>query len=175
MSKIDQDKISDFKNNEVPSENYSSFCMKTKPNNRYFTKLIKNEVEGFMNVYGDQIKKEEPAKFFSIMNKKLPKKYQVEPFPTAPVNAHIPPQSKLTPEELKAEMEREKQVKEEKNKKYWDEKCQQHLKEKQASERMRMIEKHKQYIYWTNPFPSINQNRLGSSKVMQKEKNYEYY
>jgi hypothetical protein len=40
---------------------------------------------------------------------------------------------------------------------------------------MRMIEKHKQYIHWTNPFPSINQNRLGSSRVMQKEKNYEYY
>jgi hypothetical protein len=39
-----------------------------------------------------------------------------------------------------------------------------------------MIEKHKQYIHWTNPFPSINQNRLGSSKVIQqKEKNYEYY
>ena len=175
MKNIDKDKISDFKNNEVPNENYSSFCMKTKPNNHYFTRLIKGEVEGFMNVCGDQIKKEEPEKFFSIMNKKLPKKYQVKPFPTAPVNAHIPPQSKLTPEELKAEMEREKQVKEEKNKKYWDKKCQQHLKEKQASERMRMIEKHKQYIYWTNPFPSINQNRLGSSKVMQKEKNYEYY
>ena len=27
----------------------------------------------------------------------------------------------------------------------------------------------------TNLFPSINQNRLGSSRVMQKEKNYEYY
>ena len=50
------------------------------------------------------------------MDKKLTKKYQVKPFPTAPVNAHIPPQSKLAPEELKAETEREKQVKEEKNK-----------------------------------------------------------
>ncbi len=175
MSKIDKDKISDFKSNEVSYEHHSTFCMKTKPNNLYFTRQVRNEVTGFMNIFGDQIKKEEPAKFFSIMNKKLPKKYQIQPFPIAPVNAYIPPQSKLTPEKLKAEMEREKQVKEEKNKKYWDEKCQQHMREKQASERVRMIEKHKRYIYWANPFTSINQNKLGSSKVLQKEKNYEYY
>ena len=160
-----------------------SLCNRGK-NDKDLKRERKNETQ-YMNllkslIFGSTksefcLKKEDPARYCSIMNKKLPKKHQIKLFPTAPVNAHIPPQSKLTPEELKAEMEREKQVKEEKNKKYWEEKCQQHLKEKQASERMRMIEKHKQYIYWTNPFPSINQNRLGSSRVMQKEKNYEYY
>ena len=176
MSKIDKDKISDFKNNEVAYENYSSFCMKTKPNNRYFNGELKRLTQEMRNdLCTEELKQNDPVNYYSLMDKKLPKKYQVKSFLTAPVNAHIPTQSKLTPEELKAEMEREKQVKEEKNKKYWDEKCQQHQREKQASERMSMIEKHKQYIYWTNPFPSINQNRLGSSRVMQKEKNYEYY
>ena len=148
---------------------------KTKPNHLYFARLIKKETEDFLRENKNYLLTYKPETYYAMKNQKLPKKYQVKSFPPAPVNAHIPPQSKLTPEELKVEMEREKQVKEEKNKKYWDKKCQQHLKEKQASERMRMIEKHKQYIYWTNPFPSINQNRLGSSRVMQKEKNYEYY
>ena len=175
MSKIDKDKISDFKNNEVTYENYSSFCMKTKPNNRYFTKLIKNEVEGFMNVYGDQIKKEEPEKFFSIMNKKLPKRYQVKPFPTAPVNAFVPPQSKLSSDELRKQLD--KDVKERKLKVQKEHELRQENKRKEVIKQrnQKAYAREQSYIHWVNPFTPINHNKLGSSQAWKIEKKYKYY
>jgi len=32
----DPNKVSNFKNTKIEYEYYSSFCMKTKPNNRYY-------------------------------------------------------------------------------------------------------------------------------------------
>ena len=93
--------------------------MKTKPNNRYFNRELKRLTQEMRNdLCTEELKQNDPVHYYSLMDKKLPKKYQIKSFPTAPVNAHIPPQSKLTPKELKVEMEIEKKVKEEKNKKY---------------------------------------------------------
>ncbi len=38
---IDPNKVSNFKNYEPSYHKYSSFCMKTKPNNRYFKGELK--------------------------------------------------------------------------------------------------------------------------------------
>ena len=76
MSKIDQDKISDFKNNEVAYENYSSFCMKTKPNNRYFNGEVKRLTQEMKNdLCTEELKQKDPALYFSLLGKKMPKKY----------------------------------------------------------------------------------------------------
>ena len=37
----DPNKVSNFKNTKIEYEYYSSFCMKTKPNNRYFKGELK--------------------------------------------------------------------------------------------------------------------------------------
>ena len=38
---IDPNKVSNFKNHQPSYHKYSSFCMKTKPNNRYFKGELK--------------------------------------------------------------------------------------------------------------------------------------
>ena len=37
----DPNKVSNFKNTKIEYEYYSSFCMKTKPNNRYYNGELK--------------------------------------------------------------------------------------------------------------------------------------
>ena len=175
MSKIDKDKISDFKNNEVPYENYSSFCMKTKPNNLYFTGLIKKEVGFFKSTFGDQIKKNEPAKFFSIMKKKLPKRYQVKPFPTAPVNAFVPPQSKLSSNELRKQLDKDAKERKLKAQKEHDLRQENKRKEVIKQRNQNAFAREQSYIHWVNPFTPINHNKLGSSQAWKIEKKYKYY
>ena len=56
----------------------------------------------------EELKKENPAHYYSMMGRKLPKKYQEKPkVQTTPVNAFVPPQSKLSKEELDAQMKKE--------------------------------------------------------------------
>ena len=46
---------------------------KTKPN---YNSLIKDEWEDFLRTEGPSIKKKDPAHYYSLIGKKLPKKYQ---------------------------------------------------------------------------------------------------
>ena len=41
MKNIDPNKVSNFKNHQPSYHQHSSFCMKTKPNNRYFNGEVK--------------------------------------------------------------------------------------------------------------------------------------
>ena len=123
---IDKNKVSSFKNKEINYHHYSSFCMKTKPNKRYFSselKKITNEI--IYGPIGQQTKEEDPAKYYSLKNRPLPKKYQKPNYPIAPVNAYVPPQSKLPwsvlekqlDEELRKRKEQELKALEEKKRK----------------------------------------------------------
>ena len=49
---------------------------KTKPNHRYFMGKINNEVYQYLDVHGEEIKKNTPEIYYSMKNRKLPKKYQ---------------------------------------------------------------------------------------------------
>ena len=60
-----------------------------------------------------------------MMNRKLPKKYLKKNTVVAPVNAYVPPQSKLSPEELDKQLEQEAIARKQKE---------QALKEKQQKE-----------------------------------------
>ena len=83
-------------------------CVKTKPNNKHYNKQIKEVVDDYISVNGETIKNEDPETYYSLMDKKLPKKYQKkDSVLRQPVNAYIPPQSKLTYEELEASLEKE--------------------------------------------------------------------
>ena len=51
-------------------------CVKTKPNNKDHNKEIKEVVDDFISVHGEMIKKRDPETYYSLMDKKLPKKNQ---------------------------------------------------------------------------------------------------
>ena len=113
---INKEKVSDFKNNgEFNFHHLSSFCMKTKPNNRYFSSELKkltNEI--IYGPIGQQMKEQDPAKYYSLLNRPLPKKHQKPNYPIAPVNAYVPEQSKLSHEELQKRLNEEVALKKQK-------------------------------------------------------------
>ena len=95
---IDKSKVSNFKNIKVNYHHYSTFCTKTKPNNLYLKgELKKITLEAREQLCTEELKKDDPALYYSMMGKKLPKKYlKKENIQIAPVNAFVPPQSKLS-------------------------------------------------------------------------------
>ena len=68
---------------------------------------MKQEKDNFINKNAALIKETNPPLYYSMINRKLPKKYQKEEKVIMPVNAHVPPQSKLSPEELDKQLEQE--------------------------------------------------------------------
>ena len=73
---IDPNKVSNFKNYEPSYHKYSSFCMKTKPNKRYFNGEVKRLTQEMKNdLCTEELKQKDPALYFSILGKKMPKKY----------------------------------------------------------------------------------------------------
>ena len=75
---IDKNKISNFKNYDPSYHHHSTFCMKTKPNNRYFKEELKKITQEMRNdLCTEELKQNDPVQYYSLMGKKLPKKYQV--------------------------------------------------------------------------------------------------
>ena len=73
---IDPNKVSNFKNIKVNYHHYSTFCMKTKPNKRYFNGEVKRLTQEMKNdLCTEELKQKDPALYFSILGKKMPKKY----------------------------------------------------------------------------------------------------
>ena len=73
---IDPNKVSSFKNTEMSYHKHSTFCMKTKPNNRYFNGEVKRLTQEMKNdLCTEELKQSDPALYFSILGKKMPKKY----------------------------------------------------------------------------------------------------
>jgi hypothetical protein len=109
MKNIDPNKVSNFKNHQPSYHQHSSFCMKTKPNNRYFNGEVKRlNQQRIDNFCTEELKKENPALYYCRLGRKLPKKYQEKPkVQISPVNAFVPPQSKLSKEELNIQLEKE--------------------------------------------------------------------
>ena len=147
---------------------------KTKPNNRYLMSEIKKTHDDFVRRWGAFIKERDPAHYYSLINRPLPKKYQKPSYPIAPVNAYVPEQSKLSPEELRRRLDEEMALSkqkeaEEKEKKEKILKEQERLKRNQEAKA-----RERRYIFWCNPNESINKNKLGSSRIIRNKK-YDYY
>jgi hypothetical protein len=89
----DPNKVSNFKNTKIDYDYYSSFCMKTKPNNCYFKGELKRLTQQMRDTFcTEELKKENPAHYYSMMGRKLPKKYQEKAkVQITPVNAFVPP------------------------------------------------------------------------------------
>ena len=173
---IDKNKVSSFKNKEINYQHYSSFCMKTKPNNRYFSSELKkltNEI--IYGPIGQQMKEEDPAKYYSLINRPLPKKYQKPSYPIAPVNAYVPEQSKLPPEELRRKLDEEMALRKQKEAEEQKRKETIHKEQERIKRNQEAIARERRYIFWCNPHEPINKNGLGSSRIIRNKKNVFYY
>ena len=174
---IDPNKVSNFKNTEINYHHHSTFCMKTKPNNRYFNGLIKEATKEMKdNLCTEELKQKNPGLFYSILGRKLPKKYlQKEKVQITPVNAHIPEQSKLSPNELQLQLETEAKQRKLKAQKEYDLRQEQRKKELIKERNQKALLREQSYIQWVNPFEPINKNKMGSSQAWRIEKKYKYY
>ena len=149
---------------------------KTKPNHLYFARLIKKETEDFLRENKNYLLTYKPETYYAMKNQKLPKKYQKKQrINIAPVNAFVPPQSKLSAEELKKQMEKESELQKEKEAKAYEKKQALQKEKERIKRNQEAYEREKRYISFCNPYEPINKNRLGHSKIIKKKKNYNYY
>ena len=174
----DPNKVSNFKNIKVNYHHYSTFCMKTKPNNLYFkAELKKITLEAREQLCTEQLKKDDPGLYYSIMGKKLPKKFlKKENVQIAPLNAFIPSQSKLSTREREALEEKEandKKIKQEKDLKVQQEKT----KEKQRlAYNEATFYKQQRLVHWCNAHDKGNYRSIHSEEYKSKsDKKHEYY
>ena len=128
---------------------------KTNPNHQYFSRLLKKETNDYLTSNKEYLLANEPEIYYSMKGQKLPKKYQQKQgIGVSPVNAYVPPQSKLNSNELRQENKRKEMIKQRNQNAYAREQS---------------------YIHWVNPFTPINHNKLGSSQAWKIEKKYKYY
>ena len=128
---------------------------KTNPNHQYFSRLLKKETNDYLTSNKEYLLANEPEIYYSMKGQKLPKKYQQKQgICVTPVNAYVPPQSKLNSNELRQENKRKEMIKQRNQNAYAREQS---------------------YIRWVNPFTPINHNKLGSSQSWKTEKKYKYY
>ena len=175
----DPNKVSNFKNTKIDYEYYSSFCMKTKPNNRYFKGELKRLTQEMRDTFcTEELKKENPAHYYSMMGRKLPKKYQEKPtVQITPVNAFVPPQSKLSKEELDIQMKKEAEERRIKEEAVREKQRIDKLEEERIERNNAAALKERSYIYWTNPHDQGNYRSIHSEEYQQKvgKKNRGYY
>ncbi|MDA8992366.1 hypothetical protein N9F75_00875 [Candidatus Pelagibacter ubique] len=166
----DQNKVSNFKNTKIEYEYYSSFCMKTKPNNRYFKGELKRLTQEMRDTFcTEELKKENPAHYYSMMGRKLPKKYQEKPkVQIAPVNAFVPPQSKLSKEELDAQMKKEADERRIKEEAAREKQRKDKLEEERIERNRAAVLRESKYIIWVNPHVQGNYRSIHSEEYQRK-------
>ena len=166
----DPNKVSNFKNTKIEYEYYSSFCMKTKPNNRYFKGELKRLTQEMRdNFCTEELKKENPAHYYSMMGRKLPKKYQEKTkVQTTPVNAFVPPHSKLSKDELDAQMKKEAEERRIKEEAAREKQRKDKLEEERIERNRAAVLRESKYIGWTNGYDQGRWRSIHSEEYQQK-------
>ena len=148
---------------------------KTKPNHQYFMRLLKNETESFLRENKEYLLNNKPEIYYSMINRKLPKKYIKRNTVVTPVNAYVPPQSKSSPEELDKQLEQEVMVRKQKEKALKEQKLKEQ-KEKERRERNRAaLCREQKYVFWSNAYEQGNYVSIHSEKFNSKDKKHQYY
>lgn len=143
---------------------------KTKPNHLYFMRLLKNETENFLRENKEYLLNNKPEIYYSMINRKLPKKYIKKNTVGTPVNAYVPPQSKLSSDELDKKLEQEAIVRKQK------EKALKEQKEKERRERNQAaLYRERKYVFWSNAYDQGSYVSIHSEKFNSKDKKYQYY
>ena len=151
---------------------------RTNPNHRYFMGLLKTETEEYLKDNKEKLLREKPEIYYQMINRKLPKKYQEKPkVQTTPVNAFVPPQSKLSKEELYIQMKKEAEERRIKEEAAREKQRIDKLEEERIERNNAAALKERSYIYWTNPHDQGNYRSIHSEEYQSryKKKKYEYY
>ncbi|MDC0562380.1 hypothetical protein OAO43_02325 [Candidatus Pelagibacter ubique] len=167
---IDKNKISNFKNYDPSYHHHSTFCMKTKPNNRYFKEELKKITQEMRNdLCTEELKQNDPVQYYSLMGKKLPKKYQEKPtVHMAPVNASVPPQSLLSKEELEVLLEKEMEERHINQEKLAEEKKLKRIEDERIERNRAAALRESKYISWVNPHVQGNYRSIHSEEYQRK-------
>ena len=148
---------------------------KTKPNHHYFMRLLKNETLSFLRENKEYLLNNKPEIYYSMMSRKLPKKYLKKNTVVTPVNSYVPPQSKLSSEELDKQLEQEAIARKQKEQAL-KEKQQKEMKEKERVERNRAaLAREQRRIFWCNAYEQGNYVSIHCDRYKRREKKYEYY
>ena len=140
-----------------------------------YNSLVNKEVKNYLSVHGAKIKDEDPEKYYSMIGRKLPKKYLKEKKVITPVNAYVPPQSKLSPEELDKQL-KEEAIARKQEEQALREKQQEEMREKERVELNRAaLIREQRCIFWCNVHEQGNYVNIHSDRYKKKEKKYEYY
>ena len=87
----------------------------------------------------------------------------------------MPPQSKLSPEELDKQLKQEAIIRKQKEQALKEQKLKEQ-KEKERIERNRAAyNRERKYIYWCNAYEQGNYVSIRSEKFKSKDKKYQYY
>jgi len=174
---IDPNKVSNFKNIKVNYHHHSTFCMKTKPNNLYFKEELKKiTLEAREYLYTEDLKKDDPGLYYSMMGRKLPKKYlKKDNVQIAPVNAFVPSQSKLSIKERADLEEKEAMAKKIKQDKLFKAQQEKNKEKQRLAYNEATFYKQQKLVHWCNGHDQGNYVSIHSDKFKSREKNHEYY
>ena len=149
---------------------------KTNPNHQYFSRLLKKETNDYLVSNKEYLLANKPEIYYSMKGQKLPKKYQQKQgISIAPVNAFVPPQSKLSKIELREQLNKELEEIKLKAQKEHELRKENKRKEVIKQRNQKAYAREQSYIRWVNPHTPINHNKLGSSQTWKIEKKYKYY
>ena len=139
-------------------------------------RLLKKETESFLRANKQYLLNNKPEIYYSMINRKLPKKYIKQNVVVTPVNSYVPPQSKLSSEELDKQLEQEAIFRKQKEQALKEQKLKEQ-KEKERIERNRAAyNRERKYIYWCNAHDQGNYRNIHSDEYISKtQKKYEYY
>ena len=151
---------------------------RTNPNHRYFMGLLKTETEEYLKDNKEKLLREKPEIYYQMINRKLPKKYQDKPkVQTTPVNAFVPPQSKLSKDELDAQMKKEAEERRIKEEAAREKKRKDKLEEERVERNRAAALRERSRIYRVNAYEQGNYRSIHSDEYQQKvkKKDKEYY
>ena len=151
---------------------------RTNPNHPYFMGLLKTETEEYLKDNKEKLLREKPEIYYQMINRKLPKKYQDKPkVQTTPVNAFVPPQSKLSKDELDAQMAREAEERRIKDEAAREKQRKDKLEEERIERNRAAALRESRYIYSVNAYEQGNYRSIHSEEYQSryKKKKYEYY
>ena len=142
---------------------------RTNPNHRYFMGLLKTETEEYLKDNKEKLLREKPEIYYQMINRKLPKKYQKKDNPLKmPVNAFVPPQSKLSKEELDAQMVKEAEERRIKENAAREKQRIDKLEEERIERNRAAALRERSLIYWTNPHDQGNYRSIHSEEYQRK-------
>ena len=142
---------------------------RTNPNHPYFMGLLKTETEEYLKHNKERLLKEEPEIYYQMINRKLPKKYQEKPtVQITPVNAFVPPQSKLSKDELDAQMNKEAEERRIKEEAAREKQRKDKLEEERIERNKAAALRESKYIGWTDAHTQGRWRSIHSDEYQRK-------